>query len=172
MNQQEVLERCIVSTNATNAGEPYRGKVRDVYSLGSNQLGIVVSDRISAFDHIMKQAIPFKGQILNQLSAFGFAKVEDMVGRVDLLEMRKAIDHYKAKGLDLSAIFAMPDVSDGRGIRKLKMQSDKLKDHYDWKLIEQAKEAIDNRKPFKFEGRIKNTDRTVGTILSNYIVKK
>lgn len=78
MNQQEALEHCIVSTNATNAGEPYRGKVRDVYSLGNGKLGIVVSDRISAFDHIMKQAIPFKGQILNQLSAFGFKRVEDI----------------------------------------------------------------------------------------------
>lgn len=79
MNQQEALDHCIVSTNATIAGEPYRGKVRDVYSLGSDKLGIVVSDRISAFDHIMKQAIPFKGQILNQLSAFGFSKVEDII---------------------------------------------------------------------------------------------
>lgn len=79
MNQQEALEQCIISTNATTAGEPYRGKVRDVYSLGSDKLGIVVSDRISAFDHIMKQAIPFKGQILNLLSAFGFSKVEDIM---------------------------------------------------------------------------------------------
>lgn len=79
MDQQEALEHCIVSTNATIAGDPYRGKVRDVYSLGSNKLGIVVSDRISAFDHIMKQAIPFKGQILNRLSTFGFSKVEDIM---------------------------------------------------------------------------------------------
>lgn len=79
MNQQEALKHCIESTNATNAGEPYRGKVRDVYTLKDDKLGIVVSDRISAFDHIMKQAIPFKGQILNQLSAFAFSKVEDIM---------------------------------------------------------------------------------------------
>lgn len=58
---------------------PYRGKVRDVYSLGEKKLGIVASDRISAFDHIMKQAIPYKGQILNQLAAFAFSKVDDLV---------------------------------------------------------------------------------------------
>lgn len=79
MNQQEALEHCIESTDATNVGDPYRGKVRDVYTLSDDKLGIVVSDRISAFDHIMKQAIPFKGQILNQLSAFGFSKVEDIM---------------------------------------------------------------------------------------------
>jgi phosphoribosylaminoimidazole-succinocarboxamide synthase len=79
MDRQVALEHCIVSTNATNAGEPYRGKVRDVYTLSDDKLGIVVSDRISAFDHIMKQAIPFKGQILNRLSAFSFSKVEDIM---------------------------------------------------------------------------------------------
>ncbi len=59
--------------------EPYRGKVRDVYSLSEKKLGIVVTDRISAFDHIMKQAIPFKGQILNQLAAFSFEQVRDIL---------------------------------------------------------------------------------------------
>lgn len=81
MNQQEALLHCITTsnTNLESIGEPYRGKVRDVYSLNESTLGIVVTDRISAFDHIMKQAIPFKGQILNQLSAFSFEKVSDIV---------------------------------------------------------------------------------------------
>lgn len=73
------LENCITQTNAPDFGEPYRGKVRDVYSLGDDKLGIVASDRISAFDHIMKQAIPYKGQILNTLAAFSFEKVDDLV---------------------------------------------------------------------------------------------
>lgn len=75
----EALEHCITSTNLTAFGEPYRGKVREIYELTSDQLGIVVTDRISAFDHIMKQAIPFKGQILNQMAAFSFDKVKDIV---------------------------------------------------------------------------------------------
>lgn len=73
------LNNCITQTNVPAAGTPYRGKVRDVYSLGDNKLGIVASDRISAFDHIMKQAIPYKGQILNSLAAFAFNKVDDLV---------------------------------------------------------------------------------------------
>ncbi len=79
MHQKEALERCITTTNAKGFGEPYRGKVRDVYKLNEKTIGIVVSDRISAFDYIMKQAIPFKGQILNQLSAFSFGVVEDIL---------------------------------------------------------------------------------------------
>jgi phosphoribosylaminoimidazole-succinocarboxamide synthase len=53
--------------------------VREVYTLDEDTLGLVVTDRISAFDHIMKQAIPYKGQILNQLAAFSFEEVGDLV---------------------------------------------------------------------------------------------
>ena len=73
------LENCITKTEVPDYPDPYRGKVRDVYSLGDDKLAIVASDRISAFDHIMKQAIPYKGQILNSLAAFAFDKVEDLV---------------------------------------------------------------------------------------------
>ncbi len=79
LNQQDALASCITRTSAATAGEPYSGKVRDVYILNDDTLGIVVTDRISAFDHIMKQAIPFKGQILNRLSQFSFNKVSDII---------------------------------------------------------------------------------------------
>lgn len=73
------LENCITTSRVTGLDEPYRGKVRDVYTLSPNRLGIVVTDRISAFDHIMKQAIPYKGQILNNLSRFAFDHVQDIL---------------------------------------------------------------------------------------------
>lgn len=79
IDQAEALENCISTSSASTQTPPYRGKVRDVYTLNKDTLGIVVTDRISAFDHIMKQAIPFKGQILNRLSEFSFKKVEDIV---------------------------------------------------------------------------------------------
>lgn len=78
-NPRQALQNCITETHLKNGPKPYRGKVRDVYPLPENRLGLVVSDRISAFDHIMKQAIPYKGQILNQLAAFSFDKVNDLV---------------------------------------------------------------------------------------------
>lgn len=79
ISQEEALSHCITETTAAGYNEPYRGKVREVYELSDKTLGIVVTDRISAFDHIMKQAIPFKGQILNQMAAFSFDKVKDLV---------------------------------------------------------------------------------------------
>lgn len=78
-NSREALDYCITETSAQNVPPPYRGKVREVYELNSEILGIVVTDRISAFDYIMKQAIPFKGQILNQLARFSFDKVNDIM---------------------------------------------------------------------------------------------
>lgn len=73
------LQNCIKTTNSSGVDEPYHGKVRDVYTLNDSTLGIVVTDRISAFDHVMAEAIPFKGQILNLLSKFQFDAVSDIL---------------------------------------------------------------------------------------------
>ncbi|MCA1803073.1 MAG: phosphoribosylaminoimidazolesuccinocarboxamide synthase [Rhodothermaceae bacterium] len=76
----QVFDRdCIVRSEAAGFDPPYRGKVRDVYTLNEETIAIVVTDRISAFDHILKQPIPCKGQILNRISAFTFQKVTDLV---------------------------------------------------------------------------------------------
>ncbi len=69
----------VTSTSVAGWPAPYHGKVRDVYTLNERTLAIVVTDRISAFDHIMRQPIPYKGQILNRLAAFGFEQVKDLV---------------------------------------------------------------------------------------------
>jgi phosphoribosylaminoimidazole-succinocarboxamide synthase len=79
MDYSEALVGCIGSTKVSGLKEPYRGKVRDVYHLNNEMLAIVSSDRISAFDHILRQLIPYKGQILNTLAAFFFNRVEDIV---------------------------------------------------------------------------------------------
>jgi phosphoribosylaminoimidazole-succinocarboxamide synthase len=56
----------------------YRGKVRDVYSIGDQWLVMIASDRISAFDVILPRPIPFKGQVLNQIAAFMLKATEDI----------------------------------------------------------------------------------------------
>lgn len=57
----------------------YRGKVRDVYSIGEEYLVIVASNRISAFDHILRQDIPYKGQVLNQTAAYFLQQTQSVV---------------------------------------------------------------------------------------------
>jgi glutamate synthase domain-containing protein 2/glutamate synthase domain-containing protein 1/glutamate synthase domain-containing protein 3 len=108
-------------------------------------------------------------QIMSQL---GFSKFQDMIGRVDKLQTSKAIDHWKAKGLDFSAIFHQPDTSDGNAKRLTHSQVDKLGDHLDWQIIEKAQPAIEQAQQTVIEMPICNTNRTVGAILSNRITKK
>ncbi|MBK98228.1 MAG: phosphoribosylaminoimidazolesuccinocarboxamide synthase [Balneola sp.] len=79
MDIKYALTHCITSSSHPTVTDLYQGKVREVYTLNSQILGIVVTDRISAFDYIMHQAIPFKGQILNKLAEFGFNKVAHII---------------------------------------------------------------------------------------------
>lgn len=73
--------KAITETNFSFSGQRdiYRGKVRDVYNVGEKHLVIVASDRISAFDYILPKPIPFKGQVLNQVSKHFFDAVKDQV---------------------------------------------------------------------------------------------
>lgn len=72
------LSHTLRATHFDDLGERYEGKVRDTYRVGK-RLFLITTDRISAFDHVLRQAIPFKGQILNQLAAFFFEKTADLV---------------------------------------------------------------------------------------------
>jgi len=108
-------------------------------------------------------------QIMAQL---GFRKFDDMVGRVDLLSGREAIDHWKARGIDLSAALWPPDAPEGRAIRCVRPQTETLQSHLDWKILAKTETAIENGEPVKCEERIRNVHRAVGTILSNRIVKR
>lgn len=68
---RQQLDRTIRDTHFTGLGERYQGKVRDTYRT-SDFLILITTDRISAFDHILRQTIPFKGQVLNQIAAYFF----------------------------------------------------------------------------------------------------
>jgi phosphoribosylaminoimidazole-succinocarboxamide synthase len=73
------LDHCLVETHFDDLGRRYRGKVRDTYRTGDGRLILVTTDRISAFDHILPQPIPFKGQVLNMLAAHFFRATHDIV---------------------------------------------------------------------------------------------
>ena len=65
--------------NFPNQKNLYKGKVRDVYSIGSEQLVMIASDRISAFDHVLPEGIPYKGQVLNQIASKFLDATSDIV---------------------------------------------------------------------------------------------
>jgi len=121
---------------------------------------------IERFMHFVAEEVR---QIMAEL---GYRRFEDMVGAVHRLSVRKAINHYKAKGLDFSAIFHRPRTCDGRALRLTSAQPVKINDNLDWQILERAKDAIENKKKTVFEMAIANVNRTIGAILSNHIVCK
>lgn len=80
LNQQDLREaiaNCIDNVDVPNLGEKIKGKVRDIYSQGDKRI-LITTDRVSAFDQILG-LIPYKGQVLNQLSAWWFEQTQDIV---------------------------------------------------------------------------------------------
>jgi glutamate synthase domain-containing protein 3 len=108
-------------------------------------------------------------QIMAQL---GFRRFDDMVGRVDRLCCRRAIDHGKAQGLDFSALFAMPENAAASALRCTRPQSDIHRQHMDWKILPQVERVLEAKEPVKLSWPIRNVDRTVGAILSNRMVQR
>ncbi len=106
------------------------------------------------------------------MAELGFRSFDEMIGRVDRLCTRNAIDHYKAKGLDFSAIFYQPAGVGGRAVRRTIAQPGKLDDHIDWQILKKAKSAIEKQKRTALEFPVRNTNRTVGAIISSRIVQK
>jgi glutamate synthase domain-containing protein 2/glutamate synthase domain-containing protein 1/glutamate synthase domain-containing protein 3 len=105
------------------------------------------------------------------MAELGFRKVDDMVGRVDCLVQRKDVEHWKAKGIDLSSVLYNPPMPSHVGRRCTQDQDHGLSDAIDVKLIEQAGDAIEHLTPLSLNLPIRNVHRTVGAMLSGRIAK-
>jgi glutamate synthase (NADPH/NADH) large chain len=111
-------------------------------------------------------------QIRQWMAKMGFKKMSDMIGHTELIEMRPALDHWKAKGLDYSQLLFTPPVP-GRVSRRCTIKQDHgLVAALDNRLIELAKPAIENGTTVDFKLPIRNVDRTVGAMLSGEIARK
>ena len=123
-------------------------------------------------DHVVN-LFHFLAQELREIMAeLGFRKLEEMVGRVDLLEMKDLSGHWKFKNLDLKPILAPAALSEGVAVFKSEEQDHGLADQLDWELLKIAQPALDNKAKVSGELDIINVNRSVGTILSNEITKK
>lgn len=123
-------------------------------------------------DHVVN-LFYFLAQELREIMAeLGIRKLEEMVGRVDLLEMKDLSEHWKFKDLDLKPILAPAVIADGVSVFKSEEQDHGLSDQIDWELLKIAQSAIDSGERVSAELEIINVNRSVGTILSNEITKK
>ena len=109
---------------------------------------------------------------LRQIMAkLGFRNINEMVGQSQKLNMRKAINHFKAKGVDLSKILYKPKVSKKTKIYNTKSQNHNLEKVLDHKIFRSIKNAINNKIPVSLDMKIRNINRSTGAIISNEISK-
>ncbi len=102
----------------------------------------------------------------------GFRTVADMVGRVDKLETRQAVDHWKAAGVDLSRLLVIPPRAERVQTYCCAVQDHGLERALDHRLIAQAQPAIDNGTPVRIDLPVSNSNRTVGAMLSGRVARK
>ena len=111
-------------------------------------------------------------QVRQWMSKLGFRKMDDMIGRADMIQMRAGIEHWKARGLDFSQLLYVPQVPNRISRRCTIGQDHGLEAALDAKLIDYARPAIDHGEPVEFKLPIRNVDRTVGAMLSGDIARK
>ncbi|HBH11066.1 MAG TPA: glutamate synthase large subunit, partial [Gammaproteobacteria bacterium] len=112
-------------------------------------------------------------EVREYMAQLGFRTIDEMVGQVDKLDVRKAIDHWKAKGLNFSKILYKPEPRVGDEIYCTKKQDHGLEKSLDvTKLVPLCKEALDNGEKIDITTQIRNINRTTGTILGYEITKR
>ncbi|WP_162910986.1 glutamate synthase-related protein [Azohydromonas sediminis] len=108
-------------------------------------------------------------QIMAQL---GIRRFDDLIGRSDLLDMRKGIAHWKAKGLDFSRIFHQPDVPADVPRHHCEAQDHGLEKALDVRLIEKCRPAIERGEKVQFMEEVRNVNRSVGAMLSGELIRR
>jgi len=111
-------------------------------------------------------------EIREHMARLGFRNMNEMIGRVDKISQKKAIDHFKAKGLDLSNILYRPDMPKRIKPYCVVPQDHGLDNSLDYKLIEMAKPALENGSKTISSLEIENINRSVGAMLSGRIAMK
>jgi glutamate synthase domain-containing protein 2/glutamate synthase domain-containing protein 1/glutamate synthase domain-containing protein 3 len=123
-------------------------------------------------EHVINFFFFIAEQVRQYMAQMGFRTVDEMVGRFEMLDVRLAVDHWKARGLDLSAILYTPPVP-GRVARHCVHKQDHgLEQALDHELIKQAKPALEMRTPVEMSLPIRNVHRAVGTMLSGAIARR
>lgn len=123
-------------------------------------------------DHVVNFFEFLAQEVREYLAALGFKTLDEAIGHSELIDVNRAIQHWKADGLDLSPILATPAIPVGASRRRITVQDHELEKHFDHKLIELAKESLESSKPVAIELPITNVDQAVGTMLGNELTKR
>jgi len=115
----------------------------------------------------------FIAQDVRELMAdLGFRTINEMIGRADCLDIEPAVDHWKASGLDLAPLLHVPALPASVGRYRMREQDHGLNRAFDNELIERCRPALDHGARVEFSSFIRNSDRTVGTMLGYEVTKR
>lgn len=120
-------------------------------------------------EHVVNYFFFIAEEVRELMAGMGIRKFNDLIGRADLLDMQKGIDHWKLAGLDFSKIFHQPKVDQSVSLFNNDVQDHGLKNALDNQLIALAKPALEKGEKVKIDLPITNTNRTCGTMLSNQV---
>ena len=123
-------------------------------------------------EHVINFFFFIAEQLRQYMAEMGFRTVDEMVGRVDMLDVEPAVDHWKAKGLDFSAILYNPPVPSRVARRCVHSQDHGLERALDHQLVEHSLDALLNLKDVEINLPVRNVHRSVGTILSGEIARR
>ncbi len=123
-------------------------------------------------EHVVNFFFFVAEEVRQTMARLGFRKFDDMIGKVDRLDVREAVGHYKSKGLDFAKVFFDPPVDRSVPRYHTGKQEHGLERQIDNRLIELCRPALEERTPVEFAYQLRNTDRTVGTMLSHEIAER
>ena len=123
-------------------------------------------------EHVMNFFTFVVQEVRELMAQLGFRRMDEMIGRADCLDTDRAVEHWKAHGLELAPLFDMPPVREGEARRCIRAQDHGLAGILDHELIEQSRPALDSQTPVKFSVPISNRDRTVGTMLGYELTRR
>ena len=124
-------------------------------------------------DHVVNYLMFIAEEVRGIMASLGVRRFEDMIGRTDLIEMDGAINHWKARGVDLTMILTAPDVPAGAPRHRTRPQVPVLDDALDWELVRKCAPALERGEPVKLGPvPVRNVNRAVGGILSGEIARR
>ena len=123
-------------------------------------------------EHVINYFFFVAEEVRQLMAKLGFRRFNEMIGQSDRLDTRKALNHWKARGLDFSRILAKPEAAEGVAIYNRETQDHGLERAADHQLIEQAKPALERGEPVKIEIDIHNYNRTFGSMLSGRLAEQ
>ena len=123
-------------------------------------------------EHVINYFFFVAEELRKIMAELGFRKIDEMIGRTDMLKQRSDIKHWKARKVDLSALLYQVSVGEDDTPYCTQEQDHGLEKQLDHQIIAQAKAALEEEKPVKISLPIVNVNRAVGTMLSSQIARK